>query len=239
MQTRTEPRGASLEPPREALPLHQRLGAELLGTGWLLATVVGSGIMAARLSAGNEAVALLANTIATGASLFVLITVFGPVSGAHFNPAVSLAFALRRELSPRVAAAYALVQVVGAVLGVYAAHAMFAEPIFQVSTKLRDGAAQGFSEFVATFGLLTTIFGALRYRAQATPVAVALYITAAYWFTASTSFANPAVTLARSLTNTFAGVAPSSAPLFVAAPLLAAPAALGLGAWLFKAEQGQ
>jgi glycerol uptake facilitator-like aquaporin len=225
---------ASLEPRLERFAFSQRLAAELLGTAWLLATVVGSGIMAQRLSGGNEAVALLGNTLATGASLLVLITLFGPVSGAHFNPAVSLAFLLRRDLEPRAAAAYVAVQLVGAVLGVYAAHAMFAEPIFQVSTKLRDGPAQGFSEFVATFGLLMTIFGTLRFRPQATPAAVALYITAAYWFTASTSFANPAVTVARSLSDTFAGIAPHSAPLFIAAQLAAVPFAWGLGAWLFS-----
>lgn len=230
---------ASLEPPLEGFALPQRLAAELLGTAWLLATVVGSGVMAQRLSAGNDAVALLANTLATGASLLVLITIFGPISGAHFNPAVSLAFLLRREIGPRATAAYIAVQVIGAVLGVYAAHAMFAEPIFQVSTKLRDGAAQGFSEFVATFGLLMTIFGALRFRPDATPVAVALYITAAYWFTASTSFANPAVTLARSVTDTFAGVAPRSAPLFIAAQLVAVPVACGIGAWLFRDRDAQ
>lgn len=236
VHSKAELHSASLEPPREPLPLSRRLGAELLGTAWLLATVVGSGIMAERLAAGNGAVALLANTIATGASLFVLITVFGPVSGAHFNPAVTLAFVLRRELSARVAFAYMLTQVIGAVLGVYAAHAMFAGAIFQVSTKLRDGPAQGLSEFVATFGLLATIFGALRYRAEATPMAVSLYITAAYWFTASTSFANPAVTFARVLTNTFAGVAPTSAPLFIVAQFLAVPVAVGVGGWLFGAK---
>ncbi|HEY8003375.1 MAG TPA: MIP/aquaporin family protein [Phenylobacterium sp.] len=225
---------ASLEPPLERFAVSQRLAAELLGTAWLLATVVGSGIMAQRLSAGNDAIALLGNTLATGASLLVLIVIFGPISGAHFNPAVSLAFLLRRELGWRIAAAYVAVQMVGAVLGVYAAHAMFAEPIFQVSTRLRDGPAQGFSEFVATFGLLMTIFGALRFRPGATPAAVALYITAAYWFTASTSFANPAVTVARSLTDTFAGIAPASAPLFIVGQLLAAPAAWGASAWLFR-----
>jgi len=228
---------ASLEPPLGRFAFSQRLAAELLGTAWLLATVVGSGIMAQRLSGGNEAVALLGNTLATGASLLVLITVFGPVSGGHFNPAVSLAFLLRRELEPRAAAAYAAVQLAGAVLGVYAAHAMFAEPILQVSTKLRDGPAQGFSEFVATFGLLMTIFGTLRFRPQATPAAVALYITAAYWFTASTSFANPAVTVARALSDTFAGIAPHSAPLFIAAQLAAAPFAWGLGGWLFQPRE--
>ena len=226
--------GGSLEPPLERFGTGARLVAELLGTAWLLATVVGSGIMAERLSAGNDALALLGNTIATGASLFVLITIFGPVSGAHFNPAVSLAFALRRELGLTLAAVYVLVQFVGAILGVYAAHAMFAEPVFQISAKLRDGPAQGFSEFVATFGLLLTIFGSLRFRPETTPTAVALYITAAYWFTASTSFANPAVTVARTLTNTFSGVAADSMPLFIASQFVAVPVACVLAAWLFR-----
>jgi glycerol uptake facilitator-like aquaporin len=164
----------------------------------------------------------------------VLITIFGPLSGAHFNPAVTLAFLLRRELSLATALAYVAAQVAGAVIGVFVAHAMFAEPILQVSTKLRDGPAQAFSEFIATFGLLVTIFGALRFRPDVTPVAVGLYITAAYWFTASTSFANPAVTVARSLSDTFAGIAPASAPAFIAMQLLAAAAAAGFGGWLFS-----
>ena len=230
-------RDASLEPPLQRFAFPQRLAAELLGTAWLLATVVGSGIMAQRLSGGNDAMALLGNTVATGASLLVLITIFGPVSGAHFNPAVSLAFLLRREMGPGAVAAYIAVQVLGAVLGGDAAHAMFDEPILQVSTKLRDGPAQSFSEFVATFGLLLTIFGSLRFRPAMTPAAVALYITAAYWFTASTSFANPAVTLARSLSDTFAGVAPSSAPLFIGAQLAAVPVAWAFGSWLFRVER--
>ncbi|HEV2531738.1 MIP/aquaporin family protein, partial [Phenylobacterium sp.] len=164
----------------------------------------------------------------------VLITVFGPISGAHFNPAVSLVFALRRELPVRIALAYAVVQVIGAVAGVFAAHAMFAEPILQVSAKLRDGPAQAFSEAIATFGLIATILGALRFRPDFTPLAVGLYITAAYWFTASTSFANPAVTLARSLSNTFAGIAPASAPAFIAAQIVGAVVAAGLFGWLLK-----
>ena len=226
---------ASLEPPREAFGAGRRLLAEALGTAWLLATVVGSGIMAERLSLGNNGVALLANSLATGGSLFVLITIFGPLSGAHFNPAVSLAFAIRRELAWRMAGAYLAAQLVGAVLGVYAAHAMFAEPIWQVSVKLRDGPAQGFSEFVATFGLIATILGTLRFRPAATPATVSLYIVAAYWFTASTSFANPAVTFARALTNTFAGIAPSSAPLFLVAEIAGAVAATGVFGWLLRA----
>jgi glycerol uptake facilitator-like aquaporin len=223
---------ASLEPPLAPFRTSRRIAAELLGAAWLLAAVVGSGIMAERLSAGNDAVALLANAIATGAALFVLITVFGPVSGAHFNPVVSLVFALRRELRWTSFAGFVAAQVAGAVLGVFAAHAMFAEPILQVSTKLRDGPGQAFSEFVASFGLIATILGALRFRPEATPAAVSLYITAAYWFTASTSFANPAVALARTLTNTFAGIAPGSAPAFMVAEVAGGVAAAWLMEWL-------
>jgi glycerol uptake facilitator-like aquaporin len=234
MSPRAAPHDASLEPPLEAFDLPRRLAAEALGTALLLAVVIGSGIMGERLAGGNTAIALLGNTLATGAALVVLITVFGPISGAHFNPAVTLVFALRRELSARRALAYLLAQLTGAVLGVFAAHAMFAEPILQVSTKLRDGPAQAFSEAVATFGLVVTILGALRFRPDFTPAAVGLYITAAYWFTASTSFANPAVTLARSLSNTFAGIAPSSAPVFIAAQVAGALAASIVMAWLLK-----
>ena len=217
----------------------RRLVAEALGTALLLAVVVGSGIMGERLSGGNDAIALLGNTLATGAALVVLITILGPISGAHFNPAVTLALLLRRELSPGLALAYVAAQVAGAVVGVFVAHAMFAEPILQVSTKLRDGPAQAFSEFVATFGLLLTIFGAQRFRPDFTPTAVGLYITAAYWFTASTSFANPAVTLARSLSDTFAGIAPTSAPAFIAMQLVGAVVATGLCGWLFRAPPRQ
>jgi glycerol uptake facilitator-like aquaporin len=227
---------ASLEPPLESFDAARRLAAEGLGTGWLLATIIGSGIMAERLSAGNTAVALLANTLATGGTLFVLISVFGPLSGAHFNPAVSLVFAIRRELSWRIAAAYAGVQIAGGVLGVFAAHAMFAEPILQLSTKLRDGPAQVFSEFVATFGLIATILGCLRFRPSATPAAVSLFIVAAYWFTASTSFANPAVTVARSLSDTFAGIAPGSAPYFIVAQLVGAVVASLVFGWMLRAR---
>ena len=227
-------RQASLEPPREVFNTSRRLVAEGLGTALLLAVVIGSGIMGERLASGNVAIALLGNTLATGAALVVLITIFGPLSGAHFNPAVTLAFLLRRELSLGTALAYVAAQVSGAVIGVFVAHAMFAEPILQVSTKLRDGPSQAFSEFVATFGLLVTIFGALRFRPDVTPVAVGLYITAAYWFTASTSFANPAVTVARSLSDTFAGIAPASAPVFIAMQLLAAASAAGFCGWLFS-----
>lgn len=225
---------SSLEPPRLAFDLRQRLAAEALGTGLLLAVVIGSGIMGERLAGGNIAIALLGNTLATGAGLTVLITIFGPLSGAHFNPAVSLLFALRRELSWGNAAAYIAVQLTGAILGVWLAHAMFAEPLVQISAKLRDGWSQGLAETVATFGLIGTILGSLRFRPDATPVMVGLYITAAYWFTASTSFANPAVTVARSLSNTFAGIAPSSAPLFIVCQLAGALLAAAVFGWLLK-----
>jgi glycerol uptake facilitator-like aquaporin len=225
---------ASLEPPLQSFSFARRLAAEGLGTALLLAVVIGSGIMGERLSGGNAAIALLGNTLATGAGLVVLITIFGPISGAHFNPAVTLAFAVRRELRVRVAFAYVAVQFVGAWLGVLAAHAMFAEPVLQISTKLRDGPAQAWSEFVATFGLIATILSALRFRRDFTPMAVGLYITSAYWFTASTSFANPAVTFARSLSNTFAGIAPGSAPAFIAAQIAGALAAVVVFGWLLR-----
>jgi glycerol uptake facilitator-like aquaporin len=225
---------ASLEPPLEPFDIGRRLAAEALGTALLLAVVVGSGIMGQRLAGGNDAIALLANTLATGAGLVVLIAVFGPISGAHFNPAVTMTFALRRELTWRLAAAYVAVQFAGGVLGVFAAHAMFAEPTLQVSTKLRDGPSQAFSEAVATFGLILTILATVRFRPAFTPMAVGLYITAAYWFTASTSFANPAVTVARSLSNTFAGIAPASVPAFLVAQVAGALAALAICSWLLK-----
>lgn len=215
----------------------RRLVAEGLGSALLLAVVVGSGIMGERLAGGNVAIALLGNTLATGAALVVLIGVFGPVSGAHFNPAVTLVAALRRDLPWRLALAYPAVQVVGAVLGVWAAHAMFDEPIVQVSTKLRAGGAQVFAEVVATFGLVATILGTVRFRPDSTPMAVGLYITAAYWFTASTSFANPAVTLARSLSNTFAGIAPSCVPAFILAQLVGALLAAGVFGWLLQTDK--
>jgi glycerol uptake facilitator-like aquaporin len=217
--------------------LSRRLVAEALGTALLLAVVVGSGIMGERLAGGNDAIALLGNTLATGAALVVLIWVFGPISGAHFNPVVTLVAALRRDLSWRGAPAYVAVQVVGAILGVWCAHAMFGEPILQVSTKLRAGPAQMFAELVATFGLVATILGTVRFRPDSTPMAVGLYITAAYWFTASTSFANPAVTVARSLSNTFAGIAPSCAPAFMLAQIIGALLAAGVFGWLLKAEK--
>jgi glycerol uptake facilitator-like aquaporin len=212
----------------------RRLVSEGLGTAFLLATVVGSGIMAAKLAGGNDAIALLGNTLPTGAILVVLILIFGPISGAHFNPAVSLVFALRRELSIASFFAYLAAQIVGGVLGVWAAHAMFDLPILQVSTTVRSGSGQWFAEFVATFGLIATILGCLRGARSAVPCAVGLYITAAYWFTASTSFANPAVTIARALSNTFAGIAPSGVPAFVVAQIVGAVCALGMMAWLFK-----
>lgn len=210
----------------------RRLTAEALGTAFLLAAVVGSGIMAEKLSGGNIALALLANTIATGAALVVLISVFAPVSGAHFNPAVTLYFAMRREIGWRDAIAFVITQLVSAIAGVWLAHAMFAMPIAEISEKLRNGPSQWLSEFVATFGLLLTIAGCAR-KPDTTPTLVGLYITAAYWFTASTSFANPAVTVARSLTNSFAGIAPVSALYFIAAQFAASVAAFFVLPWLF------
>ena len=215
--------------------LKRRLAAEALGTALLLAVVVGSGIMGERLSGGNDALALLGNTLATGAALVVLIGVFGPVSGAHFNPAVTLVFLWRREIEPRAAAAYCAVQVAGAVAGVWLAHLMFDARVFQFSQKLRDGPAQALSEAVATFGLVATILGGVRFRPDSVPVLVGLYITAAYWFTASTSFANPAVTLARSLSDSFAGIAPASVPAFVIAQLAGAAVAAAFMGWLLRA----
>lgn len=220
-----------------AFSLSRRLVAEALGSALLLAVVVGSGVMGERLADGNVALALLGNTLATGAALVVLITVLGPISGAHFNPAVTLVAALRREQSWRSALAYLPVQVLGAILGVWCAHAMFGEPVLQVSAKLRAGPAQAFAEFVATFGLLATILGTVRFRADFTPVTVGLYITSAYWFTASTSFANPAVTIARSLSDTFAGIAPSCVPTFILAQLAGALVAMLAFGWLLKEEQ--
>ena len=214
--------------------LSRRLTAEALGTALLLAVVVGSGIMGQSLAGGNDAIALLGNTLATGAALVVLITVFGPISGAHFNPVVTLVMAVRRELSPGAAALYLAAQVVGAILGVFIAHAMFAEPILQVSTRLREGPAQVFAEAVATFGLIATILGVSRMRPDFTPTAVGLYITAAYWFTASTSFANPAVTLARSLTDSFSGIAPISIPGFVLGQIIGAIVASLVFGWLLN-----
>jgi glycerol uptake facilitator-like aquaporin len=212
----------------------KRVVAEGLGTAFLLAAVVGSGIMAAKLAGGNGALALLCNTIPTGAILAVLILTFGPVSGAHFNPAVSIAMAWQRELPPRVAGAYIAAQIVGGIVGVLAAHAMFELPLWQLSINVRTGQGQWLAEFVATFGLLLTIFGCAMRTPAAIPYAVGLYITAAYWFTASTSFANPAVTIARALSDTYAGIAPTGVLAFIAAQLFAAFAATALAGWLFQ-----
>jgi glycerol uptake facilitator-like aquaporin len=212
--------------------LGRRLAAEAVGTALLLAAVVGSGIMGERLAGGNIAVALLANTVATGAALVALILTFGSISGAHFNPAVTLADASRGGLAWGDVVPYVVAQITGAFAGVAAAHLMFEAPLFFASRHARSGPAQMFSEFVATFGLLAVIWGCLRVRADAIAFAVAAYITAAYWFTASTSFANPAVTLARSATDTFAGIRPADAPAFIVAQLLGAGAATALFAWL-------
>ena len=199
----------------------------------LVATVVGSGIMAENLAGGNVAIALLGNTIATGAILVVLITVLGPLSGAHFNPAVSFAFALRREITPKIAALYAIWQIIGGLCGTVLAHLMFEQTVWQTSAHMRSGMAQYGSEFVATFGLLAVIFGGICYRQTAVPWLVGLYITAAYWFTASTSFANPAVTIARSFTDSFSGIFPGDMPFFIIAQMLAAAAASLVCGWLF------
>ena len=210
--------------------------AEALGTALLLATVVGSGIMGERLAGGNVAIALLANTIATGAALVALILTFGPLSGAHFNPVVTLADAWEGGLGWAEVPGYIVVQVVGALGGVAVAHVMFGEPLFSASQHVRSGPAQLFSEFVATFGLLSVIWGVSRRQPQFTPFAVGAYITAAYWFTASTSFANPAVTLARSVSNTFAGIRPTDAPGFMLAQLAGALAATALWRFLLPAK---
>jgi glycerol uptake facilitator-like aquaporin len=216
--------------------LARRTVAEWLGTAFLLAAVVGSGIMAERLASGNAALALLCNTIPTGAILVVLILIFGPISGAHFNPAVTLAFASRGKLPWAIAGLYIMTQIVGAIVGVYAAHLMFELPVLQFSLTQRTGAGQWFAEAVATFGLLLTIFGCVARTPAATPYAVGLYITSAYWFTASTSFANPAVTIARSLSNTFAGIASNGVLPFICAQLLGAAGAALLASWLWKQE---
>ena len=210
----------------------QRMTAEAVGTAMLLAAVVGSGIMAERLAGGNVAVALLANTVATAGALVALILTFGPISGAHFNPAVTLADASQGGLPWREVPPYILVQILGAFAGVAAAHTMFEAPLFFASRHVRSGPAQAFSEFVATFGLLAVIWGCARLRSAAVPFAVAAYITAAYWFTASTSFANPAVTMARAASDTFAGIRPADVPPFIVAQLLGAATATGLFRWL-------
>jgi glycerol uptake facilitator-like aquaporin len=214
--------------------LAQRSVAECIGTAFLLAGVVGSGIMAAKLSGGNGALALLCNTLPTGAILTVLIITFAPISGAHFNPAVSIALALCRILPPRTLGAYIAAQIVGAIFGVWAAHLMFELPLWQISGTVRGGTGQWFAEAVATFGLLLTILGCSARTPSAVPYAVGLYITSAYWFTASTSFANPAVTVARSLSDTFAGIAPTGVVAFITAQLIGMLAAVVLGRWLWR-----
>jgi glycerol uptake facilitator-like aquaporin len=216
--------------------LSRRLVAEGLGTALLLAIVVGSGVMGQTLAPNQTALALLGNTLATGAGLVVLITIFGPVSGAHFNPVVTAAMVARGEITPSHAALYVVAQIGGALAGVWVAHAMFGQAILQVSTHARDGGSQILSEAVATFGLMATILGASRFRPEATATCVGLYITAAYWFTASTSFANPAVTLARGLTDTFSGIAPGSIPGFVLGQAVGAAAAVAVFDWMFKQE---
>lgn len=212
----------------------QRIAAEFLGTALLLATVIGSGIMGAKLSGGNDALALLGNTLPTGAILIVLITMLAPVSGAHFNPAVSGVFWLRGELNSRMAAAYMLAQLCGGLAGVLVAHGMFDLPLLQMSSKMRTGSGQWLAEGVATFGLILTILGPLVARPNAVAVNVGLYITAAYWFTASTSFANPAVTAARAFSDTFTGIRSDDVVPFVVAQLIGAVVALGVAAWLFR-----
>jgi glycerol uptake facilitator-like aquaporin len=215
------------------MDLGRRLAAEGIGAFFLFACVIGSGIMAANLSGGNDAIALLANTAATGAILFVLITVLGPISGAHMNPAVSMVFAWRGELAWREAGAYLLAQLTFGILGAWAAHVMFDLPTLQLSVKARQGVGQWTGEAIATFGLILTILGTVRHRPQWVAATVALYIAAAYWFTSSTSFANPAITVARSLSDTFAGIAPHHVPAFVTAQLLGAAAAAIVARWLF------
>ena len=211
----------------------QRLAAEAVGTGVLVTAVVGSGIMAAKLAGGNAAVALLCNTIPTGAILFVLITMFGPISGAHFNPAVSIVMAQCGELDRGLVRPYVLAQIAGGCIGAVVAHGMFGLDLLQLSSTVRGGSAQLFAEFIATAGLLLTIIGVVRVRPEAVATAVALYITSAYWFTASTSFANPAVTIARSISDTYAGIAPSSVPMFILAQAAGATVGALAGQWLF------
>lgn len=216
--------------------LGRRVAAEGLGSFFLFACVIGSGIMAERLAGGNAAIALLGNTLATGAILFVLITVFGPISGAHLNPAVSLVAASRRELSLKDAGPYIAAQFAFGIIGAWSAHLMFGLPTLQLSARSRTGLGQWTGEAIATFGLLLTILGTVRYRPRMVASAVALYITAAYWFTSSTSFANPAITVARSLTNSFSGIAPSDVPLFILAQLCGAALAALVARWLFDSQ---
>jgi len=216
--------------------MQRQLAAEVLGTFFLLATVVGSGIMAERLAEGNTAIALLGNTIPTGAILVVLITILGPISGAHFNPAVTLSFLIRREIPVLLAGFYVAAQIVGAVAGVLAAHLMFDNALVDPSHTIRTGTGQWIGEFVATFGLVATILACLRARADFVPTAVGLYITAAYWFTSSTSFANPAVTIARAFSDTFAGIRPADVAAFVIVQLIAAVVATLFCRWLLAEE---
>jgi len=216
-----------------AADLSRRLAAETLGTAMLVATVVGSGIMADRLT-DDVALSLLGNTIPTGAILVVLITILGPISGAHFNPAVTLVFALRREIETNAALAYVTAQIVGGIAGTFVAHVMFELPVLQLSQTVRAGSGQWIAELVAAFGLVFTILAGLRFRGDAIPWLVGLYITAAYWFTASTSFANPAVAIARAFSNTFAGIRPLDVPAFIAAELLGALLAMALAGWLLS-----
>ena len=223
-------------PMAKPVPLAKRLAAEGVGSFFLFACVIGSGIMAANLAAGNQAVALLGNTAATGAMLFVLITMLGPISGAQMNPAVTLVAASRGDLPWREAAAYCAVQLLFGILGAWAAHLMFDLPTLQLSVKARHGLGQWTGEAIATFGLILTILGTSRHRPQWVPATVASYITAAYWFTSSTSFANPAITVARSLSDTFSGIAPTDVPPFVAAQLLGAAAAALVAKWLFSED---
>jgi glycerol uptake facilitator-like aquaporin len=227
------PRGMQVSPRTATIPgLSKRIAAEALGAAFLVATVVGSGIMGESLAGGNTAIALLANTLATGAALVALILTFGPISGAHFNPAVTLADATVGGVRWREVPAYLIAQILGAFLGVAVAHGMFGLPLFVASTHVRSGASQLLSEFVATFGLLSVICGCVRSRPSVVPYAVGAYITAAYWFTASTSFANPAVTLARAATDTFSGIRPQDAPAFVAVQLAGAACSTALFSWL-------
>ncbi len=213
--------------------LSRKLFAEFLGTAFLLAIVVGSGIMGERLAEGNDAIALLGNTVATGVGLMVLILVFGPISGAHFNPAVTLSFAMQKALSWNEAAYYVAIQIAGAFFGVAAAHVMFGEPVFFASETMRTGTGQWVGEFVATFGLIATIIGCLKTRPDVVPFAVGLFITAGYWFTSSTSFANPAVTLGRMMTDTFSGIYPAHAPAFILAQFCGAVVVTLTFGWLF------
>lgn len=215
----------------------QKLGAEALGSFFLFVTVVGSGIMAESLSGGNVAIALLGNTLATGAILFVLIAILAPISGAHFNPAVTLVMTLRKELTAGEAVLFVLAQLAGGILGVWAAHYMFELPIFQLSEKIRTGQGQWLGELIATFGLLFTILGTVKFRPEWVAPAVGLYISAGYWFTSSTSFANPAITVGRAFSNSFAGIAPENVMAFIAAQFAGAVLAWLLARWLFAAQR--